>query len=500
MARRRTRRGNRPKGPAWPRVIGLLMLIAVGGFTGGYLWLRSYLHSEGFRHFLEAKTAAPLKATASYTPFKWDGLQVSSETFSAQGENVVKNLRANGLQTEIGLGGVSRGAWELKTTTISRLSLELDTTQAGAPPAPPSQPATAATAEKPSWLAGLIPHKVELSSLRIDEAALRVTIPSGQLRATGQRWLIEPDAPGTFRLEATGGRFSAPWPLMTDAKLNRATLLSRPGRLYLTDSEFLVGERARLSASGEIGFDDGSYGFEGSLRDLKVQEVLPADWKKRLTGDLHAKFSVRPGSNGSVTRGQLELKNGILTALPLLDQLAAYADVARFRTLNLRDARLNFTRQGEQITLTDIVIGSEALVQLEGRMTIDGSNIDGSFRLGITPGTLARIPGAETKVFLPGERGLLWAPIRVTGTLDQPKEDLTERLILAAGERMFEIVPETGQKVLKFAGTAASEGTLNLIKQSSEILKSGGQILNGSDNPIQKVGEGLFNLIPGIGN
>ena len=34
----------------------------------------------------------------------------------------------------------------------------------------------------------------------------------------------------------------------------------------------------------------------------------------------------------------------------------------------------------------------------------------GRFRLGLAPGTLSTIPGAETDVFLPGERGLLWTP------------------------------------------------------------------------------------------
>ncbi len=499
MASRRARRGNRNKGGRWIRAGAIFAISAIAAVVGGYLWLRSYLHSDDFRHFLEAQTAAPLQADAQFAPFRWDGLQLSSDSFSAASGPLVTKLHADGLQTEIGLGGVSRGVWELKTSTINRLILELDTTGTRQPapaPAPASQPAPQA---EPSWISGLIPRELELEPVTVSEAAVSVRLASGMLRAVGQKWVIRPDAAkGSYRLEATGGRLSAPWPLMQDAKVGSMVLQSRPGWLFLTDADIAVGKRGKLTLSGEMGLDDGTYGFEGALRDLKAEEVLPEDWKRRLIGDLQVNFAVRPGSDGPVTRGELEVKNGVLTGLPLLDRLAAYADVTRFRTLNLRDARLKFTSEPSQLTLYDIEIGSEGLVRLEGRMVIRGEALDGNFRLGITPGTLARIPGAETKVFLPGERGLLWTPVRISGTIDEPQEDLSERLIIAAGERMFEIIPETGQKALKFAGTAASEGVLGLLNGAGEILN--GDPKNDDGSPVERIGNEFFNLIPGLGN
>ena len=77
------------------------------------------------------------------------------------------------------------------------------------------------------------------------------------------------------------------------------------------------------------------------------------------------------------------------------------------------------------------VIGNASFhVRQNSRLRVERDRrIDGRFRLGLVPGVLARIPGAETIVFQPGERGLLWTTLRVTGTIDDPEEDLTGRLL-----------------------------------------------------------------------
>lgn len=117
---------------------------------------------------------------------------------------------------------------------------------------------------------------------------------------------------------------------------------------------------------------------------------------------------------------------------------------------------------------------------MEGSISIKGENIDGSFQLGLVPGTLSHIPGAETHVFKSGRLGLLWAPIRVTGTLSKPKEDLTQRLTDAAGARMFELLPETGEKVFKFTRNVLGESPTNVINKGIEVIDKGEDVIKGA--------------------
>ena len=153
--------------------------------------------------------------------------------------------------------------------------------------------------------------------------------------------------------------------------------------------------------------------------------------------------------------------------------LAAYADTRRFRQLLLTESHTEWLWEKDRTILTNIVIASDGLIRLEGNITIQAEKIDGIFRLGIAPGTLATIPGAETDVFILGERGLLWTPLRITGTLADPKEDLTDRLMTAAGLRMFEQIPETGGKAIKFTQSMLYHSAPQAVEQGTKILGEG---------------------------
>jgi hypothetical protein len=89
-------------------------------------------------------------------------------------------------------------------------------------------------------------------------------------------------------------------------------------------------------------------------------------------------------------------------------------------------------------------------------------------------------------VFIAGERGLLWAPVRITGTLDDPKEDLTERLVAAAGLRMFDRIPETGEQVIKFTRSVIGGDSnkiidkgVEIIEENSDLIRDVGGVLDG---------------------
>jgi len=227
-------------------------------------------------------------------------------------------------------------------------------------------------------------------------------------------------------------------------------------------------------------------------RGVRGDQVLPEDWQKRLTGDLGADFTVS-GRDGRLTvRGKVGMKDGVLTALPMLDRLAAYADTRRFRVLNLNVARVDFFADGDRLRLTNVEIGSDGLMRIEGRMDVIGEQLDGRFQLGLAPGTLARIPGAETKVFAERRDGLMWTSLRISGTADDPKEDLSERLITAAGERMFELIPETGARVLKFTRNVLGGDSSGAVDTGVDMVRDAGGL-------VRDVGGGLFNLLPGGG-
>ena len=448
--------------------VGVLVLTMLGA-AGGYWSLKNYLHSDAFRKLLSAKVSQAVGVEGEFSRFRWDGLAVDTGSFEATGPGPIASLFADRLHTEVNLSGVRRGVWDLRGATVSHLELNLDarTPPPGSPPPPPT-PDFWESPKKPAK-SGWLPQEVEINDLELRNGVVKALVDAGEVRATGlQIRLEQAGGPKAYRGTVRGGNLRLPFALLPVAELDRARFTYRNGEVFVTDATAKAFRDGQVEGTGEWNFKDRRYAFEGTVRGVKCDEFLNPDWAKRLTGEASSTLVVRSTATGPTVTGTLTIKNGVLTALPVLDALAAYADTRRFRVLNLSEANTDWRWQQGTLTFSNLVLSCESLIRLEGSIAIRGRELDGNFRLGLAPGTLASIPGAETVVFLPGQRGLLWSPLRITGTLDDVHEDLTDRLTAAAEARMFEIIPETGEKVLKF--TRSILGNEATIQKGVEVL------------------------------
>lgn len=478
MSRRSRRRGvKQADGAGWlARASIILLVLCLVGAAVFYASVRSYLQSEGFRHLLSEKAGAAAKVTGEFTPFRWEGLAVETEAFQGTGQGIIRELRVDGLHTEIGLGGLRRGVWEIRDARMRRIAVSLDATQSDAyaksPSAAKQGMEISETSEKSR---GWLPKDVELHGLELGQLDLNALLDEGEFSASGIRVDVKPDGGSrSFRAEASGGDIRLPYELMPAIRLDRARLRYQDGAVFLTLLSVDAWADGRLEASGEWDRDTRRFSCEGGLSGVKCEEILSETWAKRLVGTLSTDLAADNHAGRLAAHGRLVLHHGTLTALPVLDMLAAYADTRRFRVLALSEAQADWRWEKDFIELSNIVIASEGLARLEGRVIIRGREVDGNLRLGLMPGTLANIPGAETDVFTPGERGLLWAPLHLTGTLDKPREDLSDRLIAAAGLRMLETLPETGEKAIKFTRSALGDHPSKTIEKGVEIIEKSG--------------------------
>lgn len=446
-----------------------LLVLAVIGLGAGYGLLRRYLHSDAFRLFLSAEAGKAAGVTGEFAPFDWKGLAVDTESFEARGAGPVTGLRADGLHTEIGLGGVRRGVWEILGSNVRRLEVSVDARKRPDETPPPRIKPGVAPKGKP---AGWFPKEAELQGIDVRELVAKVVLNEGLATANGMNVHAEPvGAKGAYRAEIEGGTIRLPFAMVPELRLDRARLRYQDGRVFLTEATVAAWDSGRIQGTGEWDMASRRFFIEGDVTGAKCENVLNPDWAKRLTGDVTSTFALNNRPGFPQADGKLAIQNGVLTALPMLDALAAYADTRRFRVLTLNEARTEWRWKKGELVLTDLVLASEGLVRIEGGMTLRGREMDGVFRLGLAPGTLATLPGAETDVFAPGERGLLWTTLRITGTLDDPKEDLTNRLIAAAGLRMFEQLPETGEQALKFTRSLLGEPSPKAIERSGKIIE-----------------------------
>lgn len=483
------------------------MIVAAVASVAGYMWLRSYLGSPAFRMMILSHAEKTLKAETTMSPLRWDGFQVNADSFEASGPASMKQITLEGIKTGIDAGGVIRGVWSVSPSRITKLSATWDSTVTAAPADASSAGhdgvATTTSGTKP-WYDSWIPKAIETDSLIINDSALRLITPDGDVHWSGTRWEVDPtDSFDKCKLRGNGGKLSMPFAWAPELKMEKMRLTYQKGYIYLTDATCRIYQNGHLDLGGELDLQNRGYSMEGSLRDVMCHEVLPADWRQRLTGKVESAFTVRSGTSAPTVKGHLQIDQGVLTALPILDKLAAYSQSLRFRTLTLHAAECDYEWSGDRIVLTNVKLGSEGLARMEGKISFTRSGpgvpyqLNGEFRVGLAPGTLAQIPGAEEDVFTPGERGLLWAPMHLTGTLDDPKEDLSERLMAAAGARMFEIIPATGVKVLKYTqqvveDAATGTGVVN------KAVEAGGKVLESGTGVVDQAVQGATNVVDGV--
>lgn len=491
MASRRKRKaeranGHRGRGMKFFLIgISVLGLLVLGSFVFAYQAVRSYLRSDEFRVMLGERAGAELGGEADFEVFEWDGWSVRTDEFRFSETDGGAKIVARGLEADVDVGAVWRGLYRIEDVRLREIRVAADLRKKDGAiddeVIEEESVARVSDAKKEGFWQRFLPERVELTGVDVAELRGEVLTDDGLWSWDGVNARVGPGMNAEiYDFGLTGGEIRTPISVVEELDLRSATGRYSGGRLYLLGSRFEALKEARVEMTGDFDFETGAWNLHGESLGGRIEEVIAPDWRQKLMGPMEVSFDVTgEREEDAVTKGKLSIKNGILTALPVLDRIAAYANTARFRRLALAEASLRFRKVGERLELDEILLSSEGLVRLEGRMVIQGEVIErGDFRVGITPGTLAHIPGAETKVFERGELGLLWSPMKISGTLDAPQEDLSERLIAAAGERMFELIPETGQYALKFGGQAIEESTKVILENQGVVLGKGRELAN----------------------
>lgn len=465
------------------------IILCVVGAAVLYGSVKSYLRSAAFREFLAARVNKALKVEGTFAPFEWDGFAIDTPYFDAKGtpQGPIDTLRLEGIHTEVSLGSLQQGRWDIRSSRMRRLDVALDTTRPREKKSTP-EPVVSSSKPKarkaPSWL----PSEIALAGLDIEEVSLRAKLKQGECTLTRANLELEPTpAKGSYLVHLHGGELRTPFKKLPLIELENATLRTQKDLHSLTNFQATALENARLQATGDYDPHTRALTLQGDIAQVACDELFSETWAKRLTGTLRSDFILVQNPGTTTGYGTLTLDNGTLTALPILDSLAAYADTRRFRMLTLTEAHTRWRSANDTLTLNDLHISSAGLIQLTGNAIIRDGQIDGHFRLGLAPGTLSAIPGAETKVFQPGDNGLLWTSLHITGPLDDPKEDLTKRLITAAGLRMIEELPETGEKVIKYSHRVLKEVPEKTLQQGNKILEEGADALDDASDILRGI-------------
>ena len=427
-----------------------LAVLLVVGFIAFRIWFNAYLKSDAFRALIGGITASQLKANGEFQPFSFADSAIYSDGFKAHGtaQAAFSDLTADQIRARINLGGLWRHAWEIDEISLQRLQVSMGHTTGAEPAAHPEQipQESYAMPSLPSfkWL----PDHVDLRKVIIQQAGVTwgantpqagsVSNATVTITPDGQAWKILCES-GT--ISQTGG---------PDVTIDQANLRYQSPTLFITDAALRYSADSNIDVSGEVTFGK-DCDVLAKLNGIPVAPFLRPDWRAKFKGNLSGDVRVRaslPLTSQPRVEGTLKLTQGSLEALPVLDEIATFTSTQRFRMLSLSKASAKFTSENGRVTVTDFIAESGGLIRMEGSFVVENGLIDGTFQVGITPSSLQWLPTAmQTRVFSAPHDGYVWTTMRLTGPVDHPNEDLSKRLVGAAGGAVIDTINGVIQQV-----------------------------------------------------
>jgi hypothetical protein len=382
-----------------------------------------YIEDVAFRTVMEMETAKGLHfPTSRYSPIRrTSAFTAQCESFEARdGVKAMKSLDAHGITATFDPLGVFVRQWRFTDVRVQSGDVEIQIYKAN----------PEVVAPKP-WFAIFLPNRVNLKRVESEQANIAWQFRGERSGFFGTHLLITPNG-RDFEYVATGGKLKMA--LLPNLDLRRAHLLITRTLLTIYDiglaSVSDSGETIHAQATAGIGHDK-SVDLRANFNQVPIRSWLPAEWKGHLagsaSGDLHW-AGADPKLESSSGDGSLRVSNGRIDSLPVLEKLAELAQKKSFEHLELDDCSLSVGWKYPKIDINNIAIEEKGKFRLEGEISIEQRRLRGTIKLGLAREYLDWLPNPE-EVFNRKQNGYLWTNVRLFGTIDDPGQDLSPRII-----------------------------------------------------------------------
>lgn len=419
--------------------------------------VRNWLRGPGMREWLVKTVEEKLDSRVDLEELEWSGSEVYSGKFEARGfeEAAFSKLELDGVRAKI--GGIDDGAISIPEVTVNRLEMDFSKKRLRGEPSAGgsgSVAETPAAPQVPDWLRKYLPNRVEVREVEIQSANVSVKGKEGsEVFALSE---VRTDVAPDFRTDVWEFRGKGGKMVLADQpeiQVMNLGLRWKRSELFIDRCSLGIYENGHIDGVGRIDFaDKGDFDVELNISSIDVDELVQGEWKKRLSGIIEGPVHITGSPGAFIYEGTLNVKEGVIESLPVLNRVAQYTRADQFKRLVLSEAKTDFKKTGDTVELRNLALQSNGLIRVEGEVDIVGEQLSGKLQVGVTPGTMRWIPGAERKVFVEERNGFRWAPLTLAGTVGDPKEDLSARLIAAAGEAIVEDLPngllDEAQKIL----------------------------------------------------
>ncbi len=378
------------------------------------------VEGPAFRAEMDKQISKGLHFTGKFQPIRRAGfLTATSDGATGEdGKKAFKTIAAHDVVGKFNPLGVFLRRWQFDLIHIKSGETQIQIYE----PKPEKKP------PKP-WYAIFLPDRVYLKQVICDSADITWRMNNKPAGFYGTDLLITPYG-RDFEYHAKGGALKMP--AIPDLPLAKLHMVITKEWLTLHQLDLTSGKQGSIHITGKAGLkNDKSVHGEITFSDLPLRPWLRPLWNDYVQGTAEGHITWR-GSDLPIEKsegeGELHLNNAKLRGIPFLDYVATAARNGALKTLDLDECSVRFEWKYPRIEAHDIRLEMKGQYRVEGRITLDGSAIDGTLEFGIAPENLKELPKAKELIFTRSEGGLLWTTVKLSGTMENPQNDLVPRL------------------------------------------------------------------------
>jgi len=401
-------------------VIAVAIAIAILNPT-----ITRYVEGSEFRAEIEKETAKGLHFRGSeFAPIHRTGfLSAASDGAKADhGEKALTRLHARGITARFNPLGVFLRRWQLDDIHVDGGEVAIQVYE----PKPESTPG------KP-WYHIFLPDRVYLKQLRAEPVDVTWTLLNKKSGFFGTRLLITPHG-RDFEYQATGGTMRVPPAPELQLRHTHMLITKTFFSLYQLD---LGSGAGTIHAEGKAGTrDDKSVDCRIKFDKLPIREWVPESWRQHVEGAAqgNAHWTGKDWKlEHAEVQGSLQINGARVRGLRFLEVLAAVTKHKSLENLELSDFSADVEWKRDVAEARHIAIEAKGKFSIEGSITLSKESLGGSLDLGATPEYLEWLPNAR-EIFSREREGYLWTTVHLSGTLENPQQDLSPRVFAAMKE------------------------------------------------------------------
>jgi hypothetical protein len=420
--------------------------VMIGLLFGGGIALYSFVHGDACRQWLTRRLNRSLRVDGKLEPIIWNGLRFSSSGYSGKGQakSRINSLDASGISAHLNWPRLLVRTWDLDQVSVDKANVYL-----GKPTAKQGEQKHA------SSNAGInLPHWFTFD-FRIDHIAVNqsnVHWSAGQNHAgelLGTKIIAVRRGEDSWDVSVSGGKaHHAGFPPVT---LDALSASAGSKGITITQGKLLGESGGTISLNGFVAFDENQISrihteFSGlSINDL-YPETLHLNGIASGTADYAGTIQREDG--GAIT-GSLHVDKLRMDWSIFLGKVGSFIKISGMDDWAFDSVDTQVIYRDRHIEFSHLVAKYQDQARIEGNGSIDSGQINATFSVGLSDAILKWLPGVQQKVFTEERDGLYWAPVQLTGTPQNPKEDLSKRISNALQESVGKEFKDQAKDAIK---------------------------------------------------